>query len=150
MTLGQRFADFDGFWERHANPKSGWSRFLSVPLFLVAAYTRDRRLLAVTLGWILVNPVAFPRVDRAGDTDPAWMTRVVDAERAWLRGDVSAGPWHRLNTVAGPVTAYAVYAAYRRRPVRAALAGALSMALKVAFVWGLERRAATTAAASGE
>ncbi|WP_277553648.1 DUF6653 family protein [Halobaculum limi] len=146
MTLTRRFADLDIFWERHANPKSGWSRFLSVPLLLVATYTRDRRLLAVTLGWILVNPVAFPRVDRESDTGPAWMTRVVDAERAWLRGEVTAGSWHRLNTLAGPVTAYALYAAYRRRPVRAALAGAVSMTLKVAFVWGLERRAAAAAA----
>ncbi|MFC7136430.1 DUF6653 family protein [Halobaculum litoreum] len=140
MDASRRFADLDTFWERHANPKSGWSRFLSVPLLLLAAYTRDRRVLALALGWTLVNPVAFPRVERGPEVDPAWMTRVVDAERAWLRGETSPGAWHRLNTVSGPVTAYALYAAYRRRPGRAVAAGAVSMALKLAFVWGLERR----------
>ncbi|WP_348612188.1 DUF6653 family protein [Halobaculum rarum] len=140
MNLRRRFADLDGFWERHANPRSGWSRLLSVPLLLAAAYSRDRRLLTVALGWTVVNPVAFPRVDRDPGADPAWMTRVVDAERAWLRDEVTPGAWDRLNAVSGPVTAYALYAAYRRRPGRAALAGALSMALKLAFVWGLERR----------
>lgn len=140
MDLRRRFADLDVFWERHANPKSGWSRLLTMPLLLAAAYTRDRRLVTVALGWTVVDPVAFPRVDRDPETDPAWMTRVVDAERAWLRDEVTPGPWDRLNAVSGPVSAYALYAAYRRRPVRAALAGALSMALKLAFVWGLERR----------
>ncbi|MFC6787579.1 DUF6653 family protein [Halobaculum halobium] len=140
MGLQRRFGDLDSFWERHANPKSGWSRLLSVPLLLAAAYTRDRRVLAVALGWTVVNPVAFPRVDRSPEGDPAWMTRVVDAERAWLRGDVSPGGWDRLNAFSAPVTAYALYAAYRRRPVRAVIAGAASMALKLAYVWGLERR----------
>ncbi|WP_435063004.1 DUF6653 family protein [Halobaculum sp. EA56] len=140
MDFKHRFADLDIFWERHANPKSGWSRLLATPLLLLAAYTRSRRVLALALAWTAINPVAFPRVERGPAVDPAWITRAVDAERAWLRGEVSPGSWERLNAVSGSATAYALYAAYRRRPVRAAVAGAASMALKLAFVWGLERR----------
>lgn len=145
MSLGSRFADLDVFWERHANPASGWSRLLATPLLLLAAYTRSRRLLALALGWTAVNPVLLPRVDRDRESGPAWMTRVVDAERAWLRGEVDPGAWERLNALSAPPFVYALYSAYRRRPIRAALAGALSMALKLAFVWGLERRAARAA-----
>lgn len=137
MSLATRLADWDPFWERHANPWSGWSRFLATPLLLYAAYARDRRVLALALGFTVVNPVAFPRVDRGGD--PAWMTRVVDAERAWLRGEVDPGAWPRLNAANSVLFGYALLSAYRRRPTRATLAAAASMALKLLFVGALER-----------
>ncbi|QZP37276.1 DUF6653 family protein [Halobaculum magnesiiphilum] len=139
MDLRRRFADLDVFWERHANPKSGWSRLLATPLILLAVYLRSKRILALALGWTVVNPVLFPRVDREVD-HPSIMTRGVDAERAWLRGDLDPGAWERLNGLSAAPFAYALYAAYRRQPVRAAVAGAVSMALKLAFVFGIARR----------
>lgn len=138
VTLRRRLAEVDALWERHANPASGWSRLLATPLLLIAVYARDRRLVALALAWTAVNPVAFPPVERG--TDPAWMTRVVDAERAWLRGEVTPGAYGRLDAASGPVFAYALYAAVRRRPLRAAVAGLVSMGLKLAFVAGLVRR----------
>lgn len=138
MDLRSRFAGADAFWERHANPTSGWSRLLATPLLLAAVYTRNRKLLGVALAWTAVNPVAFPPVERG--TDPAWMTRVVDAERAWLRGEVTPGGSERLNRAGGVLFGYALYAAYRRRPSRASLAGLVSMGLKLAFVAVLARR----------
>jgi len=146
MNLRRRFADLDAFWERHANPRSGWSRLLATPLILLAVYRRSGRLLAVALGWTVVNPVAFPRVDRETDR-PSVMTRGVDAERAWLRGDLDPGAWERLNGLSAAPFACAVYAAYRRQPVRAAVAGIVSMALKLAFVLGIARRDARRRAA---
>jgi len=146
MNLRRRFADLDTFWERHANPRSGWSRLLATPLILLAVYRRSGRLLAVALGWTVANPVAFPRVDRETDR-PSLMTRGVDAERAWLRGDLDPGAWERLNGLSAAPFAYAVYAVYRRQPVRAAVAGIASMALKLAFVLGIARRDARRRAA---
>ena len=137
MSVAARLADSDWFWERHANPWSGWSRFLATPLILHAAYTRDRRTLALALAFTVVNPVAFPPVDRAGDA--AWMTRVVDAERAWLRGEFDPGSWTRLNSLNSAVFGYALLSAYRKRPGRAAIAAAVSMALKLLFVGLLAR-----------
>ena len=142
MSVAARLADWDRFWERHANPKSGWSRFLATPLLLSAAYARDRRLLALALGFSVANPVAFPPVDREGD--PGWMTRVVDAERAWLRGEVDPGGWIRLNALNSAVFGYALLAAYRKRPGRAVGAAAASTALKLVFVGVLARKHAAT------
>ncbi|WP_313691466.1 hypothetical protein [Halorarum halobium] len=141
MSLAGRLADADWFWERHANPLSGWSRFLATPLLLWAVYARDRRLLALALGFTLVNLVAFPPVDR--DADLAWMTRVVDAERAWLREGIDPGGWTRLNALNSAAFGYALLSAYRRRPGRAIVAAAVSTALKLVFVGALERRHST-------
>jgi hypothetical protein len=72
------------------------------------------------------------------------MTRVVLAERWWTEeeaaGLLDLGYPNVLNLLNVPTTAYAVLAAYRRRPVRAALAGLASMALKFWYVGALVRR----------
>lgn len=143
MRLAARLANWNAFWERHANPRSGWSRFLATPMLLYAAHARDRRALALALGFTVVNPVAFPPVDRKGD--PAWMTRAVDAERAWLRGEFDPGAWTRLNAANSVIFGYALLSAYRRRPIRASLAAAASTALKLLFVGVLARKHAASA-----
>jgi hypothetical protein len=120
----------DALWQRHANPKSGWSRVATLPVLMYGIYTRRPRLVAAALGFVVVNPVLFSPPD---DAD-AWMTRVVLGERMYYRHRGSPGAVDLLNYANGPVTAYAVYAASRRRPVRTVVATALSMALKFLFV----------------
>ncbi|MFB6135932.1 MAG: DUF6653 family protein [Halobacteriaceae archaeon] len=139
MGLRERFVEWDWFWDRHANPRSGWSRLLATPLFVAAAWRRDRRLLVVAVLYALLNPVAFPPPER----EDAWMTRVVRAERAWLRDADRPGPLAYpgvLNLLGGPVSAYALYAAYRRRPVRTVAATLAAAGLKFLFVGELVRR----------
>ncbi|MDS0258331.1 hypothetical protein NDI56_02775 [Haloarcula sp. S1CR25-12] len=119
------------FWARHANPKSGWSRVATMPLLMACIYRRNWRGLALTLAFVLLNPVLFS----PPEDDSAWMTRVVYGERLWTR---ESHGWlsypEILNVGNGLAVAYALYAAVRQRPAETALATALSMTLKLWFV----------------
>jgi hypothetical protein len=129
----------DAFWARHSNPKSGWSRTLVNPVLIYALYRRNWRLLAAALVFTAINPVLFP----PPETDEAWMTRAVHAERWWLeqgRGTMGRSYPNVCNTLAVPGFLYALYAAWRRRPAGMALATALSMVLKLWWVGVLVRR----------
>jgi len=119
------------FWARHANPKSGWSRVASMPLLMTCLYHRNWRGLALTLAFVLVNPLLFS----PPEDDGAWMTRVVYGERLWTQAEHGYLSYPEiLNVFNGLAALYAVYAALKRRPVETALATALSMTLKLWFV----------------
>jgi len=126
------------FWERHTNPKSGWSRLLLMPALLAAIYYRNWRLAAAAVGYAVVNPVLFSPPE---ETD-AWMSRVVLAERWWTRDHDVLGLRYPnvLNVCNLGATAYAVAAAARKQPVRTVVAGATSMLLKLWYVAALVRR----------
>jgi len=130
-SLARRFADADGFWDRHANPASGWSRVPTGPLLLYAVYARNWRLFGAVVAFVIVNPVLFPA--REDPDDPGWMTRGVRGEQLWLAG-ADPGRATLLNAVNVPTFLLAVWAAVRRKPRTAAIATALSTALKLAFV----------------
>ena len=128
------------FWRRHANPKSGWSRTLTLPAILYAIYRRNWRFLAAAIAFTLLNPLLFA----PPANEDAWMTRVVLAERWWTeernRGVFGLSYPGVLNVANVFAAVYAVLAASRRRPLRTALGGAASMALKFWFVAALVRR----------
>ena len=71
----------DVMWARHSNPKSGWSRLASWPLFVMAVYFRKRWLIVLTILFGIINPVLFSEPENAEDD---WMYRVVQAEKRWL------------------------------------------------------------------
>jgi hypothetical protein len=139
----RRFADSEFFWDRHANPASGWSRVPTAPLLMYAIYARNWRLLAATVAFVVVNPVLFSAAEsesagastgeESKENPPGWMTRGVRGEQLWLKG-ADAGRANLLNVVNVPVFGYALYAAVRRWPARTAVFTALGMALKLAFV----------------
>lgn len=90
MTHESRIALFFGLddmgWARHANPWSGWTRFITcLPLFALAVWSRvwwDWWSLIPTAGallWIWLNPRAFGPVR----DDRAWIARGVFGERFW-------------------------------------------------------------------
>lgn len=120
----------DALWRRHANPLSGWSRLIALPVFMYALYARRKRLLALVAGFLAVNPVLF---SPPADAD-AWMTRVVLGERLWYRHKQGQQLPDFLNYLNGPISAAALYAAYRRRPVQTAVLTALTMVTKLLFV----------------
>jgi len=101
----------DEFWARHSNPKSGWTRVPSGAVIVYAIYRRNWRLLGAALVWTAVNPFLFS----PPETDEAWMTRVVLAERWWVREQtnktVGLSYPNICNTVAALGFVYALYAA---------------------------------------
>jgi len=119
------------FWARHANPKSGWSRVASMPLLMACIYRRNWRGLALTLAFVVLNPVLFS----PPEDDSAWMTKVVYGERLWTQAEHGRlGYPEVLNLFNGLAACYGLYAAVKQRPAETALATALSMALKLWFV----------------
>lgn len=127
-------------WERHANPKSGWSRVPTGAVVVYAVYRRDWRLLLAALVWAVINPFLFS----PPKTEEAWMTRAVLAERWWVReqanGTVGLSYPNVCNVAGGLAFAYALVAAWRRRPAGAALGAVLGSALKLWWVGVLVRR----------
>ncbi|PSQ01756.1 hypothetical protein BRC92_10135 [Halobacteriales archaeon QS_4_69_31] len=129
----ERLAQF--LWERHANPWSGWTRVFAFPVLVYAILTRRRRLFAVAAVAIAVNPVVLPQPEDA----QAWTSDVVQAERYWTEHGKHGTLLRAFDAANLPVTAGALYAAYRRKPRATAVLTALSMALKFGFVSALVR-----------
>lgn len=76
----------DESWARHANPWSGWTRFVTCLPFLVLAFWSRTWIgswsfgpIALALLWIWLNP----RVFSPARDDTAWITRGVLGERFW-------------------------------------------------------------------
>jgi hypothetical protein len=129
----------DTFWERHSNPWSGWTRVATGPLLIYALYRRNYRLLAATILYTVVNPVLYPRPER---TD-SWISRGVLAEREWLRagnGTMGFDYPNVLNLLNVPVSLYALYAAFRRRPLGTLLGTVGLMGLKLWWIAAIVRR----------
>ncbi|WP_254832971.1 DUF6653 family protein [Haloglomus salinum] len=127
-------------WARHENPWSGWTRVPAGPALLLAVHLRSKRLLAVVLGWVVVNPFLFSPPDPETES---WMTRGVRAERWWLgegRGTLGLD-WPNVVNLAGAL-AYVVglVAALRRRPRATAVATLLASGLKLAWIAVIARR----------
>lgn len=121
----------DKFWAHHSNPKSGWTRVPSGALIVYAIYRRNWRLLAAALVWTAINPFLFS----PPETEDAWMTRAVLAERWWIREEsnrtVGFGYPNICNTVGALGFGYALYAAWRRSPRGAAFGVVASIGLKL-------------------
>jgi hypothetical protein len=129
----------DAFWERHANPWSAGTRFLTMPALACALYRRNWRLLAATLAFTVLNPVLFPPPDET----TSWFSRIVLAEREWIgegRGTLGLSYPNALNLLNVPATLLALVAAARRRPVATAVWVAVAMGLKVWWVAAVARR----------
>jgi hypothetical protein len=129
LAISERFAD--RFWARHSNPKSGWTRVPSGAVMVYAIYRRNWRLLGAALVWTAINPFLFS----PPDTEDAWMTRAVLAERWWINEagnrTVGLGYPNICNTAGALGFVYALYAAWRQSPTGATLGVVASVSLKL-------------------
>ncbi len=129
---------FQTFWERHSNPKSGWTRALSYPVLMLALYRHDWRTLALTVLFVAVNPILFSKPDPQKVAD-SWMYKGVLGEQLWIEhGDKSGYP-NLLNRLNVPIFCYGLYSAYRQKPRETAICTALSAGLKFWFVGEMVR-----------
>lgn len=104
MTAENRIARAFGLddmgWARHANPWSGWTRFITcLPLLVLAIWSRvwlgwwSLLPIAIALLWIWLNPRAFGPVQ----DDHAWIAKGVFGERLWSnRNSVPVPDRHRV------------------------------------------------------
>ena len=123
MTFERRLADLfrmdDDAWARHANPWSVWTRVVSLPLLMLAVWSRlwigwwSLLPISGVILWLWINPRAFPP-PRSTDN---WASKGVLGERVWLnRREVPVPEHHRL--VPNILSAFSVVGA-------------------VFFIWGL-------------
>ena len=102
MSFERRIAELfgmtDAVWARHANPWSVWTRMSTLPLLVLAVWSRDwigwwaLVPTAAAILWTWLNPRVFPR-PRSTDN---WGSRAVLGERVWLnRAEVPVPPHHR-------------------------------------------------------
>lgn len=130
----------DRFWARHSNPKSGWTRVPVGAVIVYSVYRRHWRLFGAALAWTVINPFLFS----PPDTEDAWMTRAVLAERWWVReatnGTVGLDYPNVCNAAGGLGFSYALYAAWRRSPQGATLGVVASIGLKLWWLRVLVRQ----------
>ena len=121
----------DTFWARHSNAKSGWTRVPVGAVIVYAIYRRNWRLFGIALVWTALNPFLFS----PPETEEAWMTRAVLAERWWVREEtnrtVGLGYPNICNTAGALGFVYALYAAWRQSPTGATLGVIGSVGLKL-------------------
>ncbi|MEH6402071.1 MAG: DUF6653 family protein [Sneathiella sp.] len=86
----------DAVWQRHANPLSGWSRVLTLPLLTISIWSRvwlewwALLPIAFVILWIWLNPRLFPEPKSTNN----WMSKGVLGERVWLNKNNVPIPAH--------------------------------------------------------
>lgn len=86
----------DEVWERHANPRSVWSRVIILPLMTLAIWSRiwmgwwAAVIVGLLILWIWINPRIFPRPKSTDN----WSSKAVLGERVWLNRPKIAIPQH--------------------------------------------------------
>ena len=134
----------DATWKRHANPWSVWTRFLVLPLLVLAIWSRIWIgwwcLLPVTLlvVWTFLNPRAFPK---PASTDN-WASKATFGERVWLNRKTVPIPEHHaqftqmLNAVTALGVIPLIYGLYAYESIITLLGLALIILGKL---WFLDR-----------
>ena len=89
----------EGAWERHANPWSVWTRVATWPALMLVLWSFhwfgmwSLLPLAVTVGWLALNPHAFP----PPVSTRSWASRAVLGERVYLRRELHPVPIGHVN-----------------------------------------------------
>ncbi len=122
----------DRVWSRHANPWSGWSRVLLMPLLAVGMYQHSWPILLGAVLFAIVNPFMFPRPRHTR----AWMSRGVIGEQLYY-ADGKKFKWDLptlLNSINIPCFFAFLYFGWTQQLIPMLLAGALTMTIKFWFI----------------
>jgi uncharacterized protein DUF6653 len=113
---------------RHCNPWSAWTRWASIPVIVLTAWSRRWSHAVLIALWLAVNPFVFGKPEH----ERAWSTRAMLGEELWI----SRRPRDAAILVSALTSAsalVAIVAARLRRPRPAAIATALQMALTLVY-----------------
>jgi hypothetical protein len=119
-------------WARHANPWSGWTRVLSMPLLAVGMYFHNFWILGAVIVWLIVNPMLFPQPKRVDN----WMSKGVLGEQLYYKNgkkfkkDLPT----LLNILNVPTFAAFLYFGWQQELMPMILTGLLAMTIKFWFI----------------
>ena len=94
--LAKTFSMTDSTWERHANPLSVWTRYLTLPLLVGIIWSRYWLgywclvPLGTALLWLWINPRCFAKPS----STKSWASKAVLGERVWLNRKNTPLPKH--------------------------------------------------------
>ena len=100
-AIASVFKMSDEVWERHANPWSVWTRYLTLPLLIISIWSRT------WIGWWSLVPVAGsfvwiwinPRVFKKPRSTDNWASKAVFGERVWIARDKVPVPAHHMGII---------------------------------------------------
>lgn len=122
----------DKTWERHANPWSGWTRVLSMPLIAFGLYYHNFWILGGAIIWLIVNPVLFSKPKSIDN----WMSKGVLGEKLYYQNgkkfnkDLST----LLNVLNVPVFIFFLYFGWQGDLTALILSALLVMVIKFWFI----------------
>lgn len=134
----------DATWKRHASPWSVWTRFLILPLLVLAIWSRVWigwwcfAPIALLILWTAVNPRAFPKPPSTHN----WASKATFGERVWLNRKSVPIPKHHLrfshalNAATASALIPLIYGLITREPLTTFLGLALII---VGKLWFLDR-----------
>lgn len=119
-------------WERHANPWSGWTRVLSMPLLALGLYLHNFWILGIVLVWLIINPILF---SKPRDTNN-WMSKGVLGEQLYYRDGAKFKKDlpTLLNVLNVPLFAAFLYLSWQQELVAMIIACLLTMTIKFWFI----------------
>ena len=91
----------DEGWLKHTNPWSVWSRFASLPLLVLAIWSRvwlgwySLIPIGLVIFWLIINPTLF----RKPDSFDNWAAKAVLGERIWTRSKGVSIPAHHKTAI---------------------------------------------------
>lgn len=132
----------DKTWDKHMNKWSGWTRVLAMPLLATGLYLHNYWILGITVVWLILNPLVFPRPKSVDN----WMSKGVIGEKMYfedgkkLRRDLPT----LLNLLNVPLFIAFIYYGWQQELAPLILSGLLIMVVKFWFIDRMAQLASST------
>jgi len=97
------------FWQKHANPWSGWTRIAIYPFLFLSIWYHNWYGLALLILWTIINPLVFPKPKKIR----YWVSKVVLGEQLYMKKGYFQKNFILVLTLLGTISFfYALYATY--------------------------------------